>query len=179
MEGVLSAGKGFREAPASDARGDNSQLSPRAGVTAVCGSTDPPHTPVGDVGLQAAAVNSEVFARGPRWALPSDNRPQTGLPKHKHFSRGSGGYESKSKTPAESVSGEHPLPGLQTAVSSRCPQTAETGRDEQRSKFSSIFSCEGSVTIVGPTPQTSSKPNQLQKPSPWGLGFQHMNLGGT
>lgn len=54
------------------------------------------------------AVSSEVFALG--GLCPDDHWPQMGLPEQTFLSCSSGGCESKTKTPADSVSGEDPLP---------------------------------------------------------------------
>lgn len=70
----------------------------------------------------------------------------------------------KSKTPEVSMSGEDPLPDLQISLGYSPP--AEGGRDGQRRKPSSVLSYEGSVPVMGPPSQTSSKPHQLPEAPP-------------
>lgn len=113
---------------------------------------------------------------------PDDHWPQTGLPEQTFLSCGSGGCESKTKTPADSVSGEDSLPvySWPSPRSVLKQQRGETGRGA-----SSLASSVMRVLFPswGPTPQTSSnlissqRPH-LQNPPSWGLGFQSMNLAG-
>lgn len=81
---------------------------------------------------------------------------------------------------AELVFGEGSLPGLQTVVYMPCPQREREKEEEDKER-------EGrgrQSYSKGPTLMTSSNhdflPQQvhLQIPSHWGLGLQHVNLGG-
>ena len=97
------------------------------------------------------------------------------------ISHSPGGWESKTKVPADLVLGEGPAPGLQTAASSAhvasslCPW-------RERALVSLPLLTRTLIPSWGLYLVTSSKPSYSQRPHPpipslWGLGLQHKNLG--
>ena len=81
---------------------------------------------------------------------------------------------SKIKVPADSVSGESPLPGTQRAIFSLCSHTLETARELSGVSFTR--------TLIPFTRAPPSWPHHLPKVSPpnpaiSGIRFHYMNLG--
>ena len=82
-------------------------------------------------------------------------------------SQGSGGWESKARMLADSGPGGSPPPGLQASL---CVPT------QQRQREHPLWSLPLGRTLIPswvPTPLTSSNPNYLQMPSPYGLPQEH------
>ena len=83
--------------------------------------------------------------------------------------------KSKIKVVADSLSGVGPVPGTWTAVFLLCPHTVEGVRE-----FCEVPFIRALIPLIRAQP---SCPNHLPKAhllllSRWGLGFQHVNLGG-
>ena len=85
------------------------------------------------------------------------------------------------KPPADSVSGEDPLPGLRMAVFSLCPHKAE-GEEETDKDIISLLALLIRALIpftrLHPCDLVPSQRLCLLTPSHWGFRLQHQNLGG-
>lgn len=105
------------------------------------------------------------------------------------ISHSSGGRKCKIKVPADSVPGEGPLPGLQTAVFLLRPHIGVVGGGVcgrgkgggERRQIEETLLIRALNSSGGPTLMSSSKPNHLPKVlSPdiitLGLRLQHMDL---